>query len=386
MNLKHSSPVQQKRLYEMVAERILKDHVLTSSVGERLPTETEFAEIYHVSVPTVREALRSLVQAGHLHRRQGSGTYRKDSPVTSSKSVKNQAQVALISPLDLADRSISRHYIQLALQTSKCLKNLGFGSQIYFGETASDSERSFDDSVLCRDIEAGLVSSAVVISEQDKRGFTYLEALKNLGIPVLETAANSNISGKSPGKVFLESAVDALMRHGRRKIACIGFGAGSGSKGSSDFSRIVSSKGGVTDESWMIGDLHPSTVGSGYSLMREIWTTARIKPDGLVLCDDVFFRDTELAIRELGIKSPEQLLVVTYRNMGEQLFAPFPVIELQYDARVLAEQLASNVAAVLQGKPTKELIFEGQLVDPFMEDPDLLHFANQVSGKQSIEK
>ena len=152
MTAKSSSPIQQPRLYEMVADRISRDYVLKTSPGDRLPTETEFAELYHVSVPTVWEALRSLVQAGFLHRRQGSGTYRKDMPKTAPAKSKDKAPVALVTPLDLSDGSLSCHFVQIALQTSKCLKEMGLGSQIYFGETAPASDRTFDDSILCKDI------------------------------------------------------------------------------------------------------------------------------------------------------------------------------------------------------------------------------------------
>ena len=372
MTAKSSSPIQQPRLYEMVADRISRDYVLKTSPGDRLPTETEFAELYHVSVPTVWEALRSLVQAGFLHRRQGSGTYRKDMPKTAPAKSKDKAPVALVTPLDLSDGSLSCHFVQIALQTSKCLKEMGLGSQIYFGETAPASDRTFDDSILCKDIEDGRVSAAVLIAESHSRGGKYLDLLTKHSIPTLRTDVTTSSSGESRMHVFLETAVETLMRHGRRKISCIGFGAVSSPIGNSDFSRIVASKGGITDDSWMIGDLHPNTTGSGYSLMREIWTTGRIKPDGLVLCDDIFIEDATLAIRELGIKSPEQLLVVTYRNKGERLHAPFPVIELQYDAIPLSAQIASNIALMLSGKPQKPLVSDPVLVDPFAEDLESL--------------
>jgi DNA-binding LacI/PurR family transcriptional regulator len=370
MSAKLSSPIQQPRLYEMVAERISKDYVEKASPGDRLPTETEFAEIYHVSVPTVREALRSLVQAGFLHRRQGSGTYRKEVPSQPAKSVSSTSRVAVISPLDLTDGSLSCHYVQVALQSVKCLSEIGMSSQIYFGETAPASERSFDDAILCQDIAAGKVSAAVVIAENMDARFPYIELLAKHQIPLIRADATASTSGKSRLLSFLDLAVDALMAQGRRKIACIGFGAEAKSNGRSEFSRIVAAKGGITDESWMIGDLHPNTRGSGYSLMREIWTTGKVKPDGLVLCDDVFFTDTALAIHELGIKSPEQLLVATYRNAGQPIRASFPVIEILYDAKVLAEQIAANVVLAVRGKALKELIVDPVVVNPFVDDAE----------------
>lgn len=45
------------------------------SVGDRIPTEPELCEMTGTARNTVREAVQSLVHAGLLERRQGSGTY-----------------------------------------------------------------------------------------------------------------------------------------------------------------------------------------------------------------------------------------------------------------------------------------------------------------------
>jgi DNA-binding FadR family transcriptional regulator len=47
----------------------------TWAVGSRIPTESELAQTTATSRNTVREAVQSLVHAGLLERRQGSGTY-----------------------------------------------------------------------------------------------------------------------------------------------------------------------------------------------------------------------------------------------------------------------------------------------------------------------
>lgn len=45
------------------------------AIGDRIPTEAELAHLTGTSRNTVREAVQSLVHAGLLERRQGSGTY-----------------------------------------------------------------------------------------------------------------------------------------------------------------------------------------------------------------------------------------------------------------------------------------------------------------------
>ena len=44
-------------------------------VGDKLPNEYELADRFEVSRPTIREAIQSLIEAGHLTRERGNGTF-----------------------------------------------------------------------------------------------------------------------------------------------------------------------------------------------------------------------------------------------------------------------------------------------------------------------
>ncbi len=63
-------------LIEQVIDQV-RAQIMTGRwpVGSRIPTESELAQLTATSRNTVREAVQSLVHAGLLERRQGSGTY-----------------------------------------------------------------------------------------------------------------------------------------------------------------------------------------------------------------------------------------------------------------------------------------------------------------------
>jgi DNA-binding FadR family transcriptional regulator len=63
-------------LIEQVIDQV-RDQILAGTwpIGSRIPTESELAQLTGTSRNTVREAVQSLVHAGLLERRQGSGTY-----------------------------------------------------------------------------------------------------------------------------------------------------------------------------------------------------------------------------------------------------------------------------------------------------------------------
>jgi DNA-binding GntR family transcriptional regulator len=77
------SPSRRPSLVEQVRESLLGD--LTSGKlepGAKLANENELAERFAVSRSTIREAVGSLMDAGYLVRRHGSGTYVTASPRT----------------------------------------------------------------------------------------------------------------------------------------------------------------------------------------------------------------------------------------------------------------------------------------------------------------
>ena len=361
---KHS-PIHNPRLYELVSEKILNEYVLKMKPNQKLLTENEFSKIFSVSVPTVREALRSLVQSGYIRRRQGSGTYRSDVLDSPKSSQNDDRRVAIITPLDLSQANLSCYYSQLALLTAKKLQASGLRSEIYFGETSPAHSRSFDQTALLRDIKQGKIAAAIVMSESEIESRNYALQLKSAGVPIIQADTTQSVNGEDRMMDLLNRSLTILVNNQRRKVACIGFNGHDSAK----VRNLVSAKGCITDDAWMIGDLHPSAAGSGYSLMREVWTTSKIKPDGLIITDDVFFRDVSLAIEELRIKVPDQIFVITAKNRGVQLDADFPVMEIEYDAASVALQLVQNVKSVLTGGQVTPLVCEPKVVESGFEVP-----------------
>lgn len=68
-------PIRSTRVYEQVAEHI-ENLILSGELhsGDRLPTERELAEQFHVSRTAVREAMKLLEQKGLVDMRPGRGT------------------------------------------------------------------------------------------------------------------------------------------------------------------------------------------------------------------------------------------------------------------------------------------------------------------------
>lgn len=73
MALNASSPIP---LYRQLAERLLADITAGAYLeNEKIPSENELADQFHIGRPTVRQATDWLVRQGRLERRRGSGTF-----------------------------------------------------------------------------------------------------------------------------------------------------------------------------------------------------------------------------------------------------------------------------------------------------------------------
>ncbi len=70
------SPVQNKRVYQQVAEQV-QEMILSGALrpGDRLPSERVMAAEFGVSRNSVREAVRAMEILGFVESRQGGGNF-----------------------------------------------------------------------------------------------------------------------------------------------------------------------------------------------------------------------------------------------------------------------------------------------------------------------
>ncbi|HKD76899.1 MAG TPA: GntR family transcriptional regulator, partial [Ktedonobacterales bacterium] len=95
------TPIQATKLFEQVAVQI-EQQILLGGLrsGDRLPTERELAEQFHVSRTAVREALKTLAQKGLVDMRPGRGTI-----VIDGTSQALRDSLGLVMRMSLSDRS-----------------------------------------------------------------------------------------------------------------------------------------------------------------------------------------------------------------------------------------------------------------------------------------
>lgn len=354
MNLE---PVDRQPLHRRVAHQIREIIRGQLQPGQRIEAEDKLAITLGVSVRTVREALGALAHEGLVERRHGSGTY-----------VTEKAAARWIGLWFRVDPSLSRadYGWQVLSQTQSFLRKHGAPVKVY---SACCTEEELETDPTClelvRDLEQLRLSGFSFVHGWAGERVTAL--VQRADLPVI---ANQPFAGH-PYAVGLDPT--AMIRHGTqhllsqgcRRIAWMGWlglREGRSMKANYETFRSVLAQGGAkTRDEWIRGDLHPTLTGAGYEQFREIWMSSDIKPDGLLVSDDVLFQDVVAAIHEIGIAVPDQLKVIAHANKGAVTCPFFPAGRMMSDAGTVATALGEMLLRTSRG----ELTMETQVVVPY---------------------
>lgn len=86
-------------------------------------------------------------------------------------------------------------------------------------------------------------------------------------------------------------------------------------------------------------------VEHGYKSFIRIWETGE-RPDAIIVFTDELLPGVVLAIKEKGLKVPDDLIVVSHHNSSSEIFVPFDFIKIELDTKEYAaakiEQLFSE--------------------------------------------
>jgi DNA-binding LacI/PurR family transcriptional regulator len=104
-------------------------------------------------------------------------------------------------------------------------------------------------------------------------------------------------------------------------------------------------------DEWLRCTVPPETPGAGWEQFREMWAAREEKPDGLLVTDDMLFRDVALAILDLRLSVPQQLQVVAHANKGSGVAYPFPASCLEVDLNEWAAAMMDRLIKLMNGEP-----------------------------------
>jgi DNA-binding LacI/PurR family transcriptional regulator len=187
---------------------------------------------------------------------------------------------------------------------------------------------------------------------------------------------------------LIRRAVQHLVGHGRRKLAFMGWNQGAADRFGRSAPNVqletfkdACQKAGVKlHEKWIEPYIQPGHPGQGWEAFRAIWSAKRkTRPDGLVVADDLVFNDACIAISNMGIKVPDELMIVTHSNRYSGLVAPFPVARMENDPALSAEYAWQMLSTLMKGQePKQKMILVPQTWrDEMLLSPQALKIENE---------
>ena len=324
--------------------KLLREHIRgTMKAGEALPSVEALCEQYAVSVNTLMAALVVLDREGWVERKHGSGVFattRAERPC-----------VGLYSELDLLNRRSSVFFREVPHALWSFFARKGIQTEFYMGHTQPGENPA---EPTCRrffaDVESGALDGVVVVSAPNSDSWS--ERFRACPVPLVNGAVESSAGLNTKA---VQAGVQRLAQQGCRRLALVVWGP---ELYKSAFTEAAQAAGMETREGWIRSGVHPGLAGGGWEEFREVWSAYREKPDGLLVLDDGLFEDVKVAIREMGIRVPDQLRVVAHANKGFHLEHPFPVTLLECDPVAFAEGLGALLLQRMRPAPSAESMVE----------------------------
>lgn len=352
---------QRNRMAQQVADHVQGLVRKSLKPGDKLDSERQLADSLGVSLPTVREALSILAEQGLIERRHGSGTYVLDPNANR--------HVAVLMELDIGHPRTSFFYTRLVQSVRLQLEEKGFNVRLYTGHTAPGTEFY---GLTCRDFlqdtQDNRISAVVAIALPYLPSWT--QPLIELGIPLVGGEYAFPFGPILDQQSIIRAGVRRLAESGRTRLAMIG---GGGGEVTSVFKDALGEYGLEYRAEWApdTGG-QPAASGLGWRLFRTVWEARLVKPDGLLVMDDMLFQDAAMAMLEADVRVPSDLLVVTESNRGSSIHYPFPVIRLENDPDAFARAYAGLVTALLRQEaiPEPHARIPFRIVEPGMKEEE----------------
>lgn len=270
------------------------------------------------------------------------------------------AAIALFTELNLLHPSISRFVAYVFSELTEYFETAGYSTRVYHGKKIPQQESGLmgTDVVYARLMEdvakgevCGVVSLCAGSSYEGLRvARDWLRHLAARQIPIVGDYPSFPYTVSVNYREWIRIAIRHLIAQGRRRLAFLHWDYGGAD--SAEYPRIfceeMKAHGLEANPEWMQGNIHPNHRGAGWAELREIWSSKREKPDGLIIADDQLASDACHALRELSVRVPEQLMILTHANAGCPLPLPLPVIKLEWDTVAHAHAIGSLMLRLLR--------------------------------------
>lgn len=323
-----------------IAAAIRREIESPDRTTDRLDRVPALAARLGVSVNTVLAALGILESEGLIERKSGSGVYIKPRG-TARKTV------GILIEHDILHPRCSVFWTQLVRELRRYFSCHGIQSNLYLGEVpfGTPEPSHVTSRHFLHDLASGRIAGVMLICTHQTSDLN--AALECARVPVV--GDSSFVPHHVPENInaLVEEGVRQLHRQGCRRIALLAWNTVGLVE---TFGRSMQKAGLPVKPGWVRDNLLPEWSGAGWEEFREIWAAYNEKPDGLLVMDDILFRDALRAIREMGVAVPERLRIVAHATRGSDIDYPESVVRLELDPAEKAQFMGEMMVRLLAGE------------------------------------
>lgn len=333
--------------YRQIANELLKEIRDTMSVGAKLPSETLLAERYKVHVLTIREALRVLQEGGVIQRQRAVGTTVVNPLGGNWVTILCEMNVFSPNSRSLFQRSAIYHLRHF-------LSKAGLPSRVSIGESEPGEQSGrFTSLDFAADVEAERLAGVIALSTIGEDW--WMQKLKRQGVPMVGSNTYFENHVIFDSWEDLSKAFRCLLDLGRSKIAYIGWMEMLDEHPIDErlvqaLKELESCYPVTLRKKWIKGDIHPVKAGAGWEEFREVWGSYDEKPDGLIIDNEHLLPDIEDALTQMGIRVPEDLVIICHRTRGNNRAPRFPIIFQENDPNLYAFRMAEHFLRLYRGE------------------------------------
>ena len=330
------------RLLQMIVEQIESGKL---SVGDRLPAERDLAKLYSCSRSTVRSSLEQLERMSYIRRQQGRGTFISGEYKQGAKGKQLKTiGIILVTGKDEVNNDPYVNQIMSALQNTSSQYTVNYNLLVlHYNERL---ENHLADKGLSISSFDGYVALAYEFSDDE------IEFMRKYDIPVTSCASVRSSQKISSVQIDNSSgayiAANHLFSLGRKHLMLLNDRADSefAIAKREGFSKALREHGIAYKENMECGII-PYEDSLSYETVKKLLNKSESeRPDALIVYGDWATYGAVKAIREAGLKVPDDIALVMYDDfpwVSKVLGLPITSVR-----QPLTEQVSHALSLVLE--------------------------------------
>jgi DNA-binding LacI/PurR family transcriptional regulator len=337
--------------------------------GEAIPPLNDLEEMYPVSRMTVLKALHLLEEEGYLSIEHGRGTFVQREIFSG--------RVGILCGDDIFSVPPPPFSAAVCQGLKEWLGEAGFEPRIYVVEGYDSEPGEYLNHALGLDIKRGMLQGLALISTNPVPAL--LDDAEARGLPLIDIGGNLN----HPGHVTMDhermitESLGWLAQRGRRTV---------GIMCSLDYERewfreLCSGLGMRCLKGWIL-DSPPgdgSGVGDGmieieaerrgFEFVRRMWE-GEPHPDAILVSDDIMAKGASQALLAMGVRCPEETLLMAATNSGVPVFYPIPLARYEFNTAEVVERAGQALLKQIDGETVTSIPpVRGRIVEPNEDIP-----------------